>query len=77
VNGIRPILPFILSRTSEKRHQKRFRRISSRADSGHPTQGKCRCRDFCLGQHGGANIITETGLIFRFAFFVSPTRLNT
>jgi hypothetical protein len=32
---------------------------------------------FCLGQHGGANIITETGFIFRFAFFVSPTRLNT
>jgi hypothetical protein len=23
------------------------------------------------------NIITETGSIFRFAFFVSPTRLNT
>jgi hypothetical protein len=35
---------------------------TSRADSGHPTPGNRRCRVFCLGQHGGADIITETAL---------------
>ena len=41
-----PNLQFILSRTSVKRHQKRFGRGSSRADADYPTQGKYRCRDF-------------------------------
>jgi hypothetical protein len=30
-----------------------------------------------LDSMGDANIITETGFIFRFAFFVAPTRLNS
>lgn len=75
--GFRPNLPFALSRTSGKRHRKRFGRVLLLADSSHPTLGNCRGRDFCLGQHGAANIITETSLIFRYAFYASPTRLNT
>jgi hypothetical protein len=38
--GFRPNLPFALSRTSGKRHRKRFGRVLLLADSSHPTLGQ-------------------------------------